>query len=771
MKKNRLLFALILMASSAAGLTSCGDETTTSEEISSAVSLPSYKLRNITIDVTDDFTYDISFKPTKTVEEDVKFYISSNSTYNSTDEEIEISLEDGVYSFNYSEKSNDFYILMVGGENNDVYAKQNIVIPTFNLNVSDGTGDNEGYDILTFSYLNNGYGSDTFFDDEGVNIYRSSSSDFDESSATLVEENVTISDEFDIESAEGENYYFIQASTNGGIATFTSQAFEKNVAFGSDLVSVTSAQITLDDSIYLNLEGTYASSISLENAGLSLLSSEDNTLEYAPITLGSDSVFTASFDLSQLSIADTTYNAYIQFGAGIFYEIPYDVAGENDSAKTVYNNKIYGFSNDDDLLGISYQDKGAVNVFSAKFDVEDDTPYFVASGMYDETLFSDGSEGVIYNPILLINNDQDGTVDNNEYSLTLDEENKTFEVKADLSSMSKLGSWYNVKLYFNTTLTTDENGDETYLYDATYEFTESDCYDMDSTIIDPVSFYQYGFQSYAGFLKIYYTDASSEVTSWNYIKKDGEMYLRLEGTYRRGNESVFDVTWGDEHYYGDVIPDEETYEFTTDINVNDIQAGVNYSVYWRYASGGSDEVTNKYFDKPNAVAASNDGYIYCVKEESWEENRYYKVYKDQDAAKANEVAFQTSEEGNPEFVISGAVNSEIGDKDLYLKFEVLDSPETAFYSEVNVDSDYNFSTATDISSITEKDEFYEVTLVEQVDGDYVDIASGAKDYCAFYNEYLPSDFAENKLVTENGTYKVNTHSGEDNLWSLYIYFE
>jgi hypothetical protein len=769
MKKNRLLLVLVLLVSGTVGLTSCGDETSTSEVATSVASIPSYKIRNITIDVAEDFTYDISFKPTETVEEDVKFYTSSNSTYSASDKEIDMSLNSEVYSFNYSENSNDFYILMVGGTENDVYAKQNIVLPTFNATIVDGTDTNDGYDILTFSYLDNGYGSETFFDDEGVNIYRSASSEFNESTATLVEENVTIADEFDIASAEGENYYFIQASSNGGIATYTSQAFEKNVKFGSDLISITSAEMASSDSIYLNVEGTYSTSESLENAGLSLFSSVDNSLTSSPIVTDSDNGFTASFDLSQISTSDTTYTAYIQFGAGIFYEIPYDVSGENADIKNVYDSKIYGFTNTNDLLGISYQDKGAVNIFSAKFELEEDNPYFVVSGMYDETLFTDGSEGVIYNPILLINNDQNSSTDNNEYALTLDEENGTFEVKADLSSLSKLGSWYNVKLYFNTTTTTDDDGAEAYLYDATYEFSENDAYDLDSTVLDPDTFYQYGFETYSSYLKIYYTDASSNVDSWDYVRKDGEVYLRLQGTYRRGNESQFDVTYGDEHYYGDVIPYEETYEFVSDINVNSVQAGVNYSVYWRYASGGSDEVTNKYITKPNAVASSNDGYIYCVKEESWETNRYYKVYKDQDTAKANEVAFETGDDNSPEFIISGAVNSSAASKDLYLQFEVLDLPETAFYSEVSLDADLNFSTATDISTITDKDTYYEVRLVEKTGGEYIDISSGDNDYCGFYNEYLPSDFADNILVTDSGTYKVNTHTGEDSLWSLYIY--
>jgi len=769
MKKNRLLLVLTLLVSSSIGLTSCGDETTSATSITPTISLPSYKLRNITVDVTNDFTYDISFKPTETIKEDIKFYTSSNSTYSSSDEEINVSLADEVYSFNYSESSNDFYILMVGGVDNDVYAKQNIVIPTFNANIIDGTGENEGYDIVTFSYLDNGYGSETFFDDEGVNIYRSSSIEFNESTATLVEENVTIANEFDIESAEGENYYFIQASSNGGIATYTSQAFEKNIKFGSDLISITGVEMTSSDSIYLDVKGTYLTSKSLDNAKFSLLSSVDNSLESSSIVAESDNSFTTSFDLTKLSTSDTTYTAYIQFGAGIFYEIPYSGAGENVNTKNVYDSKIYGYSNVDDLLGVSYQDKGAVNVFSAKFDLEDGNPYFVANGMYDKTLFTDGSEGVIYNPILLVNNDQDDSVDNNEYALTLDEENGTFEVKADLSSLSKLGSWYNVKLYFNTTLATNDEGNEVYLYDATYEFSQNDCYDLDSTVLDSDTFYQYGFQTYASFLKIYYTDASSNITSWNYVRKDSEVYLRLEGTYRRGNESRFDVTSGDEHYYGDVIPDVETYEFISDINVNSIQAAVNYSVYWRYASGGSDEVTNKYIDKPNAIASSSDGYIYCVKQEAWEENRYYKVYKDQDTAKANQVNFENSADNNPEFIISGTVNSEAANKDLYLQFAVLDSSENAFYSEVNLDSDFNFSVKTDISAITDKDVYYEVTLVEKINGEYLDIASGENEYCGFYDEYMPLNFTENKLLTDSGTYRVNTHTGEDSLWSLYIY--
>lgn len=768
MKKKLLLVPLI-----ASGLiiTSCGD-TTTSQPTSEVV-IPSYKIRNITIDVNESFNYDISFKTDKEIKESVKYYVSSNSKFDAKDKEFTPTIKDGRTSFEYKQDFHDFYILTVGKDDNEIYAKQNISLPTFLATIENGTNSFEGKDMIKFEYLENGYTPDIFFDDEGISIYQTNENKIDKTTATKVKENVTISDYFTVNSLgeEVDTYYFFEISNGGGVVTYTSQLFKKGTLFGSDLLTPTKASLYSTNGAYLKLEGTVKEGLSL-TPKFNLMSANDTSND--GVLLNKEGTnFTTEFDLSLLGSSNTQYKGYIMYSAGIFQNIDSNII--EDVENRIFDaNSVYGFDSTSNSLSVFYSEKGIINIFTAKFVYEEGKPYFVSKGIYDNSLFSE-ENGPISNPILLINNDQNNTNDINTFPLTINEEAKTFEVKADLTTLDKMGAWYNVKIFFNSeTQTNEETGLEEFKYAQTYEYLKGDVTNYNQKLLDEKTQLKYEYQEYSGFLKIAFVDASLSVTAWNYVLIDGKMNLELIGTYFKGNGSYIDVHQNvdgtEVSLIGQVIPEEDG-SFITHIDVSSIKEGLNYHVHWRFQGGSNDEITNKFFEhKPNAVASDTNGFIYCVKQEEWAENKYYKVHKDLDAAKANVVSFGKST-SEPTFTIEGALNSTLKEKDLYIKFAD-DHATTTLYAKLTVNDDFRFSATVQLKSFTNTEVKLEARLVEKVGEEYIDVPSGANEYCGFYNEYLLYGYNEtNLLVTDTVTYRVNTYNGEESRWTLYIYCE
>lgn len=757
-------------------LSGCGggeDNSPSSSVDPSTTDIASYKVKTATIDVTSSRQYAFTFNTDNEVSSTGEWYISSNSRYDTKDELITMLGSGKSFNFTYSGDRFDFYLLFVGGTENDVYLKQNFILPTINMVIRE---TNEK-DVITFEYLNTGYGSEMFFEDEGFTLYRSSSSTFD-SNAIAIKENVSIADEFTYDSASGQDYFYFVASMNSSKVTYTSQAYKKGTEYGSDLVSLSSAAIESDGtSITLAVGGNLTG---VTTAKLALYSAAD--INVTPVSLDTTSgAFTATIDLSVLAAPDTSYNAYILFGAGLFYAIPSSLNDIVLSTRTIVGSNIYFLASSGGDLVVSYTAKAMINVFEAQFVVgEDKRVYFETSGLYDDTLFPTDDSGntiAISNPVLEIDNEQNNSTDVNDYNLTLDTINKAFSVKADLTEIDKMGPWYNIKLWFNTTTAVGESGESARVYSATYEYSSSVA-DLTLTATDEENLRQYSFQEYDGYLKIQVSDLSMSIASWNYVNIDGKVNLRLTGNYTKTG-SYFTVYSGSniDAHNADVTPNESTHSFTVDINVDNIAASTNYHVHWILPDGGNEEVTNKYMSKPNSVMSSTDGYIFCVKEESWSTNRYYKVYKDSDVAKANSLSFDL-DSTTPTFTLKGAINSLHKDDDLYVRYAVAETQQdgtagfnsdTAIYSKVVLTSDLSFTAVADLSSLVIGSNYEARLVIKSIDGSYSEIGSGSNDYCGFYNEYLPSDFANASLKTSNGTYHVATYAGENNLWTLYLY--
>ncbi|MFA6861202.1 MAG: hypothetical protein WCR56_02330 [Bacilli bacterium] len=753
MKRNKSLIVLALLPLVLTGCNNKGtdsSQTGSNSESSSSSATVSYKFNAVTIEVKDDYSCDFTVKLDQTPVTGTDFYVSSNSKFDSKDTKLNVVGSGTDYTFNYHENLRDFYLLLVNGE--DVYGKQSTSLPTVNCKVV--TADTK--DNISFSLLNDGKTIDQFFLSDSLTVYRSTSKTLDKSTATKVVENGSLSSTYNVDSASGADYFFLDYKITSKIS-YTSQVFTKDVEFGSDLATFTSA--TIEDG-KLSLAGTLTDT--LADPRLLLSSAADGSQDSVEATVTGSS-FSFSTDITKLSDSINAYQVYFMLGAGIYFQVPSFLT---DKVTKTDDTNIYVLNNGTSGLTLTFKAKSGVNVlYSAIEKAADGTVSFVANGFYDETL----ANVTLSTPALIIDNDQNSVVDTLATPLTIDATAHTFSVVAPLGGLSKPGAWYNIKIWLDTTSETKT---------ATYEFLKADAANYGTILKDDVAKKKFYFQNYNDYLKLNFDDATAYINAWSYKKIDGKVFLHLEGADSKASDITADYvtiyaeggTDDNLHKANCVVSDKETDGFTVDVPCDDIPADTKYQVHWVHGTDNT-EITNNTMDKPNAVMPTNDGYIFCVKSGTWGETSWWKVYKDGDVAKANEVSFGESTV-NPTFNISGALNSTYQSKDLKLQYGVLADDgltfSDTFTSEVAVDANGFFSSAADLSTM-EKGKKYDIRLLENVDGTYVDIASGANSFCGFYNEYLNSDYASKTVKTDKGTYHVNTYT--DGTYTMYLTLE
>lgn len=177
--------------------------------------------------------------------------------------------------------------------------------------------------------------------------------------------------------------------------------------------------------------------------------------------------------------------------------------------KKITSDRIYSLNTNGEDLVLSFADRAAINILNSKLEMIDNKPYFTVEGVYDaDKIEVEEGEEKIKDPLIVVSNAQNGFYDKVTGSLTLNEENHTFEGKVDLSVINskKLGAWLDVKIWMNSEAKESTGEDETiddnyspFKWAATYEFKKTEVEDYDARIIDADNQRQYYFQSYNGF--------------------------------------------------------------------------------------------------------------------------------------------------------------------------------------------------------------------------------------------------------------------------------
>lgn len=763
MKKKSAALLLIPMLL----LASCGENSSSNSSSSDSLATD-FQMSDFSIDVTSDYSYSIGFNLNQNLRAGDKIYFSADAKYDSSDKEANNTGTSNSIKLNYTDTENDFYVLLTDSQYN-LLAKENLVVPTFNMSITSGTSDNAGNDIISFSYLDNSYTPKNFFDTGGITIYRSSSENVDKTTAEKVIENATISDEFIIPEATGQSYYLLTSFFGGGKGIYSSRVFTKDSDFSEVTFEISSLDISDADGISLKVEGSIKKS-TISNAYIMLVNSEDPLTYTSNLTINSNRTFTGSFDLSKLNMPSTAYQVYLAYSCGVFAPVSYSAIENTLPDKKVYANKVYSFYDNSGQLSLIYKNKAVVNILKAMFETEEDKIYFSVSGIFDSTLFptdpSTDKTMELANPSLVFISDSKTEPESVAYPITTSGNN--FSVKADLSLVTELGPWYSMKLFFNTNVSA---GGTEYVNDPTYELRLSDANNFSQTVKSQKTTNLYRFQNYEGYLKLEVRDYSASIDSWEYVVVNGRMQLRLKGAFYRG-ESHFSVYADSETdvHKADVVTNAD-YTFQTDIDVNDIKSDTIYHVHWIGQNFGDLEITNEFLSKPTAVNSSEDGYIFCVKQEYYQSTRYFKVYKDKDWAKATQMNF-ISQSNKPYINVTGYLNSALDTSSIYLQLQALSfDGETQIYAEeriigeVKANDDHSFSCSLNLETM-EKGLKYQMKIVKKNGDIYEDLSLDNISYSGFYTEYLPSDFGFKSLVTSSGTYRIRNFGGENNHWEI-----
>jgi hypothetical protein len=729
-KSFSLLFLAIL------SLASCQSHTSSNTSGSSISG--GYEMKDFLVSVNTDYSYSISFSINQDLLIGQQFYFSKDSLF---DENDTLALNTGTNQYiriNYGLFDNDFYILLVDSSST-ILSKENIVIPTFNMYINPGSGNDAGNNIISFAYLPNGYTPNNFFDVDGITIYRSKTLGFNNDETETVKENVTISDEYIVSDDDAYPYYQFTSSFGAGKGTFQSQIFTKGQDYGTNLFNIDSLSLDNTTGMNFKVEGHLADG-TISSLELFLINKNDKQSYYEPLTIRADLTFSGSLDLTRLGQALTNYQAYLSFASGIFVPLTYSFLSSPLPEKKTYLNKIYSFYNDAGQLAIVFKNNSGVNIINAELVNEDGTVYFESTGTYNQSLFSidplTTKTMTVSSPIISFIADPKNGVETINYDLVLDD-NNGFSVKADLSKLTKLGPWYTIKLYFNTTTITDASGNSSYINQATYEYKLIDANNYSQSLKSTTSTNLYRFQCYDVYLKLEIKDYSATVTSWNYVLVDNRMQLRLTGSFFKG-ASYFDIyngsNAGNDHHKKDVVLNEDN-TFTVDIDINDIVPKTIYHVHWiGDETFGDYEITNDTLSFPHSINSSSDGYIFSVKQETYQSTRYFKVYKDNDWAKATDMNF-LSQDNKAFLSVSGYLNSNLTDKDsLYLQLGALvfDSagnqsyPDGCVYTPITVTSPtlyegYKFTAEVDLSIMTKKNYTYQLKLMKKTAEGYEDI--------------------------------------------------
>ena len=768
MKKKSLVLLIIPMLLMA----SCQDGSSNVPASSDSLAAD-FQMSDFSIDVTADYSYSIGFSLNRDLRAGDKIYFSSDSRYDSGDKEASNIGSLNRVRLSYTDTENDFYILLVDSQNS-LLAKENLVIPTFNMSIVSGTSDNAGNDIITFSYLDNSYTPKNFFDTGGITIYRGSKEDFDKTTAEKVIDNATISDEFIIPEAVGRSYYLLTSYFGGGKGIYTSKVFTKDSDFSQETFAISSLDISDADGINLQIDGSIKKS-TISKAYIMIVNSEDPITYTSALAINPDRTFSGSFDLSELNKPSTAYQVYMAFSCGVFAPISYQAIGNTLPDKKIYADKVFSFYDNSGQLSLIFKNKAVVNILKAMFEIEDDKVYFSASGIFDSNLFptdpSTDKTMELADPSLIFISDSKTEPESVAYPITVSENN--FSVRADLSLITKLGPWYSIKLFFNTSVSANSLGGTEFINDPTYELRLSDANNFSQTAKSQINTDLYRFQNYEGYLKLEVRDYSASIDSWKYIMVNGRMQLRLKGSFYRG-ESHFSI-YADgktDIHEADVITNDD-YSFQTDIDINDIKSDTIYHVHWIGKDFGDLEITNELLAKPTSVNSSEDGYIFCVKQEYYQSTRYFKVYKDKDWAKATQMTF-LSQSNKPYINVSGYLNSALDTSNLFIQLQALSFDGEAesylgekIIGEVKANIDHSFSCSLDLETMV-KGLKYQMKIVKKNGDIYEDISLDTISYSGFYTEYLPSDFGLKSLVTASGTYRIRNFGGENNHWEIYL---
>lgn len=712
-------------------------------------------IEDVSLQVEADLSYKVSFVNEGDVSESQKYYLSSDDKYDEQDNEIDVTKgENNTYSFTYGGNENSFYFFILD-QGEILTSSPKVTLPYLNGSV---TTEN-GKDKISFS----SFSSDGFnaFDASSVDIYRSDKDVFDYSLATRILADQTISNNvIEVDHVDGEDNYFFVATMDQGKVDYLSQVIKTDNTTLDGSVNYSSASVSQEG--ILTIQGVDNSNGKFR--GLAFGSKDNPTTKLFDLVskTKAGSSFEATFDLKTLdSDYDTEYQVYSIYNGGNFTTVDNSILS---SFPADIENNYFSFSkSNSSALGFNLTKKSVFVVNEAKMSLDSQTnePIFEVTGSFHK----ESLKGELKNPVLVIYNDEKGTYDGQEFPVEVTGD--TFSVKANMKGLNRYKDWYWFKLYTNNEKV--EGQEHTYKEKVDNVIKASDVksdYDKVLTYAYRGNTYQFMKDGNIDILRMVLNDTIDvKGKSLNFIKKNGRVYARLEGTTGPLNKYVFRLkhAQNEADAFSNEFTADEKGNFVCDVDITGIKVYTNetrimYTNNIRYAYNDEFKVefdSNNSFN-PTSLLADDNGFIYCIRYDG--SSRWWKIAKDNDNGKVNDFNF-ANENNKAILKLTLNVNSKVADQDLYFALvpnKIEGQEEAPWLSQkVTLDENRRFAVSMDISSM-KKGYRYDLTLVNKAQ---LDAKNGS--ICQFYPDHYPEgmDFVK-EITTAEGTYRMSRHTDQ-----------
>ncbi len=298
-KKYSVLFISLLMAILCVCLVACNDADEslsrdyTYNDVYSAYEITNAEIRQNTLS-SCDYVITCDIAPSASA----KVYISRYDYVKATDTAIDYTANDGKYCFSNEIKSDYYFIHIVDGEKHAVLplAHPQMAPSASSVQTSDRKSVEVNYNFVPKTSWS------SFCDPTGKSVFKSATSTFDASTATVLKQNVKIDDTspaVDYSPSDEAPYYFVVLSSKNGIVKYISKAF---VTLDNMYSNLTVSIEEVNNVASLVLSGTF-----ITDGEIAIGLHSDNSVLDSPVDVYGErvsglanSTFKATLDITQI---------------------------------------------------------------------------------------------------------------------------------------------------------------------------------------------------------------------------------------------------------------------------------------------------------------------------------------------------------------------------------------------------------------------------------------------------------------------------------------
>lgn len=370
MKKNRVLLISLVAVLLTLCLSACFEFKREKEPYTA------YEITNVEIHQQSLNTFKYVVKSDIAPSDTAKVYITRYDRIDESTAPIAYTDNGGSFSFVADVAYSSYFIHIVDGD-------KSATLPMTRPQMAPALTRGEGSCVLTYNFVN-GTSWSSFCDPTGKSVYKSSSTDFDES-AQLVAKNVNIfgvDSTTDVTPTEDMPYYYVVLSAKNGIVKYVSaplmtvdQAYSDIAVSMQDVAGVP----TLKVSGKFVIDGDVA--LEFYSADSKLGKVLEIVGERVQGKAGEE--FSVTLDMRKVVNGTTGagiwYDIKLSSASGSLYELPRTCADMDETA--VYENATFEFKSWNDILKLNYEYYDYATS-SVRIDDVDGVPALIIEGSY-----------------------------------------------------------------------------------------------------------------------------------------------------------------------------------------------------------------------------------------------------------------------------------------------------------------------------------------------------------------------------------------------------